>query len=309
MKVWRQLDNLPVFKNAILTIGTFDGVHLGHQKIINQLKQVALVYDGETVIVTFHPHPRKIIQHSGPPFHLLNTLSEKLHLLEMYGIDHVIVVPFDDNFAAQTAESYVKEFLVNRIHPHTIIIGYDHHFGKDRTGNYQTLERYGLEFGFQVKEIPEKILNEVTISSTKIREALLQGEAEKANRFLGHNYHFSGRIEKGQQLGRTLGYPTANINVPDEDKLIPSNGVYAVRVKLPDLQILGGMLNIGNRPTIAGGLTKTIEVNIFDFDQDIYHQHIEIELVHKMREELKFPSLEALKEQLAKDKLMALKLL
>lgn len=301
MRVFYDLNNLPEFNNAVVTIGTFDGVHLGHQKIITQLKGEAKKIIGETVIVTFYPHPRKIVHQEQKPFHLLNTLSEKIKLLESFGIDNVIVVSFNEAFAAQTAEEYVRGFLVEKTHPHTIIVGYDHRFGNGRTGDYHTLENYGKEFGFCVKEIPEKLLNEVTISSTRIREALIKGAVEGANQFLGYNFFFEGKVIRGNQLGRTIGYPTANLQIEETDKLIPANGVYAVRVTDKNDQIYGGMLNIGVRPTVDG--TKlSIEVNIFDFNKDIYGEILRVETIARLRDEIKFNSLDALKTQLAKDK-------
>lgn len=300
MHVYRDIHSLPDIKNAVITIGTFDGVHLGHQKIIDQLKKEAAKIAGETVIVTFYPHPRKIVHKEQAPLLLLTTLSEKLHLLESNGIDHVVVVPFNDEFASQTAASYVEDFLVAKLHPKVVIIGYDHKFGKDRLGNYTTLEHYGRIYDFTVIEIPEKILNEVTISSTEIRGAVKQGAVGKALNLLGHPYTVSGQVEKGNQLGRTIGYPTANIHVPEPDKLLPANGVYAVLVKTEEGQTLKGMLNIGIRPTI-GESPLTIEVHIFDFNQDIYGRHLRIEFIARLRDELKFNGLEPLKAALAQD--------
>jgi len=299
MRVLYDLENLPAFKNAVVTIGTFDGVHLGHQKIIAQLKEEAKQIGGETIIITFHPHPRKIVQHE--PLFLLNTLSEKLHLLRQSGIDNVIVVPFNEAFALQTADEYVKDFLVNKIHPHTIIIGYDHRFGKGRTGDYHTLEKYGTLLDFKVKEIPEEVLNEVAISSTQIRNALLAGKIDVANECLGYQYFLEGEVVKGKQIGRTIGFPTANIFIKDADKLIPAIGVYAVKV-FADNVTYGGMLGISLRPTIEESKKVSVEVNIFDFDKDIYDKKIRVEIIAWLREEVKFNSLDELKAALAKDK-------
>jgi riboflavin kinase/FMN adenylyltransferase len=305
MRVFYDLNNLVEFNNAIVTIGTFDGVHLGHQKVIAQLKEEARKINGETVIITFYPHPRKIIHQEQKPFHLLNSLAEKIKLLESFGVDNVVVVPFNEAFAAQTAEEYVQEFLMKKVHAHTIIVGYDHRFGKGRTGDYHTLENYGKQLGFRVKERPEKLLNEVIISSTKIREALMNGEVEVANQFLGYHFFFEGKVIRGDQLGRTIGYPTANLQIMGEDKLIPSNGVYAVRVIDKEGRSFEGMLNIGKRPTVDG--TKlSIEVNIFDFDLDIYGETLQVETITRLRDEIKFKDLDALIAQLAKDKETAL---
>lgn len=300
MHVYRDIQNLPPIKNAVITIGTFDGVHLGHQKIIDQLKKEAAKIDGETVIVTFYPHPRKIVHKEQSPLLLLTTLSEKLHLLESYGIDHVVVVPFNEDFASQTAASYVEDFLIAKLHPKVVIIGYDHKFGKDRKGDYTTLEHYGKAHQFTVLEIPGKVLDEVTISSTAVRGAIKEGDVAKALDLLGHPYTLSGQVVKGNQLGRKIGYPTANIHVPEADKLLPANGVYAVLVRTEDCKTLKGMLNIGIRPTI-GESPLTIEVNIFDFNQDIYGQHLTVEFIARLRDELKFDGLEPLIDALAQD--------
>lgn len=300
MHVYRDIQNLPPIKNAVITIGTFDGVHLGHQKIIDQLKKEAAKIDGETVIVTFYPHPRKIVHKEQSPLLLLTTLSEKLHLLESYGIDHVVVVPFNEDFASQTAAAYVEDFLIAKLHPKVVIIGYDHKFGKDRKGDYTTLEHYGKTHQFAVLEIPGKVLDEVTISSTAVRGAIKEGDVAKALDLLGHPYTLSGQVVKGNQLGRKIGYPTANIHVPEADKLLPANGVYAVLVRMDDYRSLKGMLNIGIRPTI-GESPLTIEVNIFDFNQDIYGQHLTVEFIARLRDELKFNGLEPLIDALAQD--------
>ena len=316
MKVYHDIQNLPQFRNAVITIGTFDGVHTGHQQIIAQLKQEAALINGETVIITFHPHPRKIV--SSKALYILNTLSEKIELLEAKGIDHLVVVPFDDGFAQQSAEDYVKNFLFEKFHPHTVIIGYDHRFGKGRQGDYHSLEEYGKLLGFLVKEIPEHVLNNITVSSTRIRESLLNSDIATANNYLGYDYFFEGVIMEGNKLGRTIGFPTANIKVEEPEKLIPGNGVYAVSAAIGSQvsaiienessqltahssQLLKGMMNIGVRPTVDG-TRRMIEVNIFNFDEDIYGQTIRVYVRHYLRGEVKFNGLEALKEQLAKDK-------
>lgn len=302
MRVFYDLDNLPAFKNAVVTIGTFDGVHLGHRKIIAQLKEEAARIGGETVIITFHPHPRKIVQHE--PLALLNTPDEKLHLLEQSLIDNVIVVPFNEAFAAQTAEEYVKDFLVGKIHPHTIIIGYDHRFGKGRAGDYHTLEAYGALLNFKVKEISQQVLHEVAISSTQIRKALFAGNIATAGECLGYPYFLEGEVVKGKQIGRTLGYPTANIAISDKDKLIPAIGVYAVKVII-DGRSYNGMLGISLRPTIEESKDVSIEVNIFDFDKDIYGKKIKVAIIAWLRAEEKFGNLDELKAALAKDEIDA----
>ncbi len=224
-------------------------------------------------------------------------------MLSNEGIDHLVVIPFDEAFAEQSAEAYISDFLVKRIHPHTIIIGYDHRFGKDRAGNYLMLEQYGETLGFEVKEIAEKVLNEVAVSSTRIRKALLEGDIETANILLGYNYFFEGKVIEGNQLGRTIGYPTANLAIENHEKLIPGNGVYAVKIKTGEA-CFKGMMNIGFRPTVDGS-RLAVEVNIFDFNRDIYHTAIRVYVKHFLRSEQKFSGLDALKAQLAQDKEMA----
>jgi len=322
MIVHNNIAQLPVFTNAIVTIGTFDGVHTGHQQIIQLMKQEAARVKGETVIVTFHPHPRKIIAGGGSAVLLLNTLEERIQLLEKAGIDHLVVTPFNEAFADQSAEAYIEDFLVKTFQPHTIIVGYDHRFGKGRKGDYTLLEAKAAEFNYHVKEIPAHMLQEIAISSTKIRTALLNGDIATANNCLGYTYFFSGKVAEGNKLGRTIGYPTANIEIEDEEKLIPGNGVYAVDVRRTMYDVrdnktsnklnnivhptsnivhLKGMMNIGTRPTVDG-TKRTIEVNIFDFDETIYGEKLTISLHKRLREEQKFNGLEALKAQLAKDK-------
>ena len=311
MFVHHRTDNLPAFRNAVITIGTFDGVHKGHQLIIDQLKQEANTIDGETVIITFHPHPRKIIGGKSGKLFLLTTLDERIRLLESAGIDHLVVVPFTDAFSAQDAAAYISDFLVNLFHPHTIIIGYDHRFGKDRQGDYNLLEDMSVKYNYAVKEIDEQVLNEVTISSTRIREALTKGDIATANAFLGYPYFFEGEVIHGDKRGRSIGYPTANLTVTDPDKLIPADGVYAVRVDLKVNNSTGpinGMMNIGFRPTVDS-LNHMIEVNLFDFNQDIYGKKIEVSMVQRIRGEQKFSGLDALQAQLKKDQQDAMNIL
>jgi len=311
MKVHRELaGSLPEFHKAVITIGTFDGVHLGHRQILAQLKEEAARIGGETVIITFHPHPRKIVSSVPGDIKLLNTLNEKITLLDAAGIDHLVVVPFDHVFANQTAEQYVKDFLYKYFKPHTVIIGYDHRFGKGREGNYQSMEQYGHALGFEVKEISQQLLNEIVISSTKIRHSLIENDVATANQFLGYPYFFEGMVIEGNKLGRTIGYPTANLHIASEEKLIPGNGVYAVTVMNRESSIvnLSGMMNIGVRPTVDGK-KKVIEVNIFYFDEDLYGQTLQVHVQHYLRGEVKFNGLDELKQQLQKDKLAAMAVL
>ncbi len=304
MQVHRNLEQLPSFKNAIITIGTFDGVHLGHQKIIRQLKEEAKQHDGETVIITFHPHPRKIVSSVPGDIRLLTTLDERIGLLEDSGIDHLVVVPFDNKFSNLTATEFINDFLFKNFNPHTLIIGYDHRFGKGRKGDYHLLEEYGTKLGFRVKEINEELLNEAIISSTKIRTALLEHDMETANKFLGYHYFFEGTVVEGNKLGRTIGYPTANLHIESEEKLIPADGVYACKVSMVNGEWSMekyGMMYIGNRPVI-GGKHRTIEVNIFDFDEDIYGNILKVYMYDFIRGDVPLNGMEELKAQLAKDK-------
>jgi riboflavin kinase/FMN adenylyltransferase len=321
MQVHRDIHNLPFFKNAAITIGTFDGVHSGHLQIINQLKKEAQRNNGETVIITFDPHPRMILnqQKDKPPIQLLNTLSEKIELLNKQGIDHLVIVPFTVEFSNQSADEYIADFLVSKFKPKIIIIGYDHRFGKNRTGDYKLMEKYQQTFNYEVKEIPQHVLHHVIISSTKIRQALKDGDIITANECLGYDYFFEGKVIKGNQLGRTLGYPTANLQINNENKLIPADGIYAVSVSIrkePNDFNAGfvagshylGMLSTGWRPTI-GDNKKMIEVNIFDFNKDIYGRDLRVYIKQFMRKELKLNSLDELKEQIAIDEINAKRIL
>lgn len=312
MKVFTDLSTLPVFKNAVITIGTFDGVHRGHQQIIRQLKQEAQKINGETVIITFHPHPRKIISSVPGDIKLLSTLKEKEFLLEKAGIDNLVIVSFNYQFANLSPEKYIEDFLMKNFRPHAIIIGYDHRFGKDRKGDFHLLEQKSKELGFAVKEIPEHILNATKISSTNIRQFLFESKIAEANGLLGYDYFFEGLVIEGNKLGRTIGFPTANLHIEDEEKLIPANGVYAVKIQIgnrePEAGNLPGMMNIGVRPTIDGK-KRMIEVNIFDFDDDIYGQTLQVQIHQYIRGEVKFNSLDELKTQLQKDKEASVKML
>ena len=330
MKVHYDIDNLPSFKNAILTIGTFDGVHMGHRQIIAKMKEEAASVDGETVIITFHPHPRKVVSSVFTGVRLINTLEEKLEILSTLDIDHVVIVPFTDAFANQSAEDYIKNFLVDKFHPHTIIIGYDHRFGKERKGDYLLLEEKAPVYNYLIKEIPKHVLDAIAISSTKIREAVINGKIEVADKLLGYNFFFCGIVVHGDKLGRKLGYPTANLKIENEEKIIPGNGIYAVYASVNSQEsevrsqdtgwrthnsqltthdsILKGMMSIGFRPTVDGK-KRVIEVNLFDFDKEIYGQTLKVYVKKYLREEVKFNSLEDLVKQIDKDKEESLKIL
>jgi riboflavin kinase / FMN adenylyltransferase len=319
MIVHTDIQQLPAFRNAVVTIGTFDGVHKGHQQILNMMTGEAKKVNGETAIITFHPHPRQVIAANQTELFLLNSLEEKILLLEKYGIDHLVITPFTEEFSLQPAEAYIEHFLVKTFRPHTIIIGHDHRFGKSRSGNFALLQQKAQEFNYQVKEIPEFMLQENTISSTIIRQSLQKGNIGTANECAGYPYFFSGTVVEGNKLGRTIGYPTANLQIKEEKKLIPGNGVYAVKIEVNGEWSKAngghssfnthnsyfGMMNIGIRPTVEG-VNRMIEVNIFDFDKDIYGKVITVHLYKRLRSEQKFNGLEELKEQLGRDKEMAL---
>jgi len=302
MKVHYNLQDLPPFLNGVITTGAFDGVHKGHQKIISRMQEIAAQIGGETIIITFHPHPRKVTSSIPGEIKQLTSLNERIQLLDKAGIDHLVVVPFDYHFSNLTAQAYVEEFLVEHFLPHTIIVGYDHRFGKGRLGNFDLLKTYGQDFNFSVEQINEQLVGDEIISSTLIREYLTEKNIGKANQLLGYAYFFEGFIVRGNQIGRTIGFPTANLHINDEEKLIPSNGVYAVRVKGACFgdRILDGMMNIGVRPTVDGH-KKVIEVNIFEFDEDIYEQTITVWVYDYIRGEVKFNGLDELKAQLNKD--------
>jgi len=307
MHIYHHIDEFTRLNNAIVTIGTFDGVHLGHRKIISGIKELAESTGGETVLLTFFPHPRMILHPEDESIKLINTIPEKAELLEQLGIDHLIITPFSRDFSNQSAEEYIRDVLVNKIGTKKIVIGYDHRFGKDRHGGLDDLLRLGPVYGFDVVEIPEQDINEVAISSTRIRSALLHGEIELANTCLGYPFFITGRIVRGDQIGRQLGYPTANIVIPETYKLIPSDGIFAAKVKIEGVKY-GGMAYIGTRPTI-NGIRRNIEVNIFDFDKEIYNQQVSMEFHNFVRGDMKFDSLDRLKAQIAKDKVEVEKLL
>jgi len=300
MKIYHNINEFNPVTNAVVTIGTFDGVHLGHRKIISKLKELADECGGETVILTFFPHPRMILHPEDESIKLLNTINEKAALLEELGIDHLIITPFSRDFSNQTPEAYIRDVLVQKIGTKKIVIGYDHRFGKDRQGGLDDLLKAGPVYGFDVVEIPEQDIYEVAISSTLIRNALLNGAIELANTFLGYPFFITGKVGRGDKIGRQIGYPTANIEIEESYKLIPDDGIFSAKVKV-DGVTYKGMAYIGTRPTIKG-VTRNIEVNIFDFDTEIYTQQVSMEFYNFVRGDIKFNNLDELKEQLAKDK-------
>src|SRR5437773_1303939 len=328
MKVHRDIDHLPPFRNAVITIGTFDGVHEGHRKIIEHLKQEAEKINGETVIITFHPHPRKVVSSAILGIRLINTLDEKIELLEKTGVNHLAIVPFTEVFANQQAEEYIRNFLIEKFHPHTIIIGYDHRFGRDRQGDYRLLEKMATTYKYVLKEIPKHMLDEIAISSTNIREAIIHGDIDTANKLLGYDFFFEGLVVDGDKLGRKLGYPTANLKIIDEEKIHLGDGIYAVYAELQtekgkwqmangkrqttnsplttDHSPFKGMMSIGFRPTVDAK-KRVVEVNIFDFDEEIYGETIRVYVKKYLRPEIKFNNLDELVKQIGLDKIESLK--
>jgi riboflavin kinase/FMN adenylyltransferase len=305
MKIYRNLEKLPTFKNAVLTIGSFDGVHIGHQQIIKKINNLATSIDGESVLITFHPHPRLVVSADSHNLRLINTLEEKAALLDQYKVDALIVAPFSKEFANQSPDDYIRGFLVEHFQPKIIVIGYDHKFGKNRAGNISYLRKFEEECQFKVIEISKQEVADIAVSSTKVRKALMSGEVHQAKNLLGHAFSLSGVVVKGLQLGSKIGFPTANVEVAEEHKLIPPDGIYAVYAYYDNV-IYGGMLYIGNRPTIDNNLKQTIEVNIFEFDMDIYGKELKIDFIEYLRADQKFDTLEELKLQLKKDETAAL---
>lgn len=303
MKIFNSIKSFSATKQTVVTIGTFDGVHVGHKKILEQLTKNAYDLNCESLVLTFFPHPRMVLQ-KDTEMKQLNTLDEKIELLDNLGIDNLIVHPFDKEFSRLTAEEFVKEILVDVFKVKKIIIGYDHRFGRNRTADINDLITFGATYGFDVEQISAEEVNEFSISSTKIRNALLEGNVELAATYLGYDYPLTGIVSKGKQLGRTIGYPTANIKIEEDYKLIPSNGVYIAKSTINGHMVYG-MMNIGTRPTVDG-TTQTIEINFFDFNQDLYNQTITVALLKRMRSEQKFESIDALKQQLGVDKENAL---
>ncbi|MFN5444979.1 MAG: bifunctional riboflavin kinase/FAD synthetase [Crocinitomicaceae bacterium] len=301
MKIYTDIEQFQSIKNPVLTIGTFDGVHVGHQKIIEKMKEIARKTNGETVIFTFFPHPRMVVNPANHGIQLIQSQEEKFEKLAKLGVDHVIVFPFTKAFSEITAAEFVSDILISKLNIHTIIVGYDHQFGKNREGNLTYLENKGKEFGFEVIEIPAHEINAVNVSSSKIRHALSEGDIETANHYLNGSFEIWGKVIHGNKLGRSIGFPTANIGVDDSLKIVPGKGVYAVTVSIDGGKALFGMMNIGVRPTVNQELKETIEVNIFDFKEDIYEKSVRVCLHKRIRNEHKFDGIASLTTQLKQD--------
>ncbi|MDF2448672.1 MAG: riboflavin kinase/FMN adenylyltransferase [Bacteroidota bacterium] len=302
MEIHRHISGFKSHSDSIVTIGTFDGVHLGHQKIIKRLVELKKKNGGQTVIFTFDPHPRKILFPEQRDLKLITTTVEKCELLKQYGIDHVLVFPFTREFSQMNAVDYVSNIISHGLKTKTLVIGYDHRFGSNREGNIDTLKDLASVYNFEVEEIPAQEINQLSVSSTRIRKSLEDGDVQTANEYLGYNFFITGKVVKGKQLGRTIGFPTANIYISDRDKLVPKIGVYAVNVILRE-KMFKGMLNIGYNPTTDFDRSIKTEVNIFDFDQNIYGETMKLEFVKRIRDEEKFANLEELKNALAQDKI------
>ncbi len=307
MKIFNSINDFSSPKKTVLTLGTFDGVHVGHRKILEKVTQNTDPGDSagkyESLVLTFFPHPRMVLQGKSD-VKLLNTISEKIELLENIGIQNLVIHPFDESFSRLTAEEFVKNVLVNQFHIQKIIIGHDHRFGRNRTANIDDLITFGKQYGFEVEQISVQEIKDVSISSTKIRKALTEGNIVLANEYLGYEYFLTGTILKGKQLGRTIGFPTANLTIEEDYKLIPRNGAYVVKSNI-DQKTVYGMMNIGYNPTLGEG-NLSIEIHYFDFDADLYEQKINVSLLEYLRPEQKFDSVDLLKQQLEKDKKKAI---
>lgn len=308
MRVFNDLNNLPSFRNAVVTIGSFDGVHLGHQQILQKVNDLANSIDGESIVITFHPHPRLVVYPRDESMKLITSIDEKVQLLERYHVDNVVVVPFTIEFSQLSADEYIEKFLVEKFHPRYIVVGYDHRFGLNRQGDLNYLKWHGPKGGYKVFEIPEHEVDDMAVSSSKIRTAMEKGDVAAARRLLGHPFTLTGMVIHGNKIGNKLGFPTANLDIRQKHKLAPPSGIYAVYV-LHNRQRYGGMLYIGSRPTLREYKNRTIEVNIFDFDKDIYGDKLQLELVERIRDDVQFGQLEELREQLRKDKITARKIL
>lgn len=307
MRVFQSLATLPKFKNAVITIGSYDGVHAGHQQIIKQVNDLAKAENGESVLITFHPHPRLIVNPNDTSLKLITSVNEKIEVLKKYGIDNVVITPFTKEFSQQTPIEYVRDFLVKNFEPKRIVIGYDHRFGNKRSGGIELLKELAFTYNYEVEEIEKHEVDNIAVSSTKIRAAILEGNVGIARKYLNHPFSMAGKVVHGKQIGRQIGYPTANLEVERQNKIIPKAGIYAVHIH-HNHQRYDGMLYIGHRPTL-NGQSQSIEVNLFDFDGDLYGQTLYVEFIEKVREDAKFDSLDALKRQITIDKENTVKVL
>ena len=302
MRIYKGIEDLGAFENSVVTIGTFDGVHLGHQKILSRLNNLAKENAGESILFTFYPHPRMVVFPDNHNLKLIQTIDEKIDALRDFGLDNLIIYPFTKEFSRLTAFEFVRDILVEKLKVKTLVIGYDHQFGRNREGDLEFLKESAKIFDFNVEEISAEEVQEVNVSSTKIRQSLLNGEIERTNEFLGRSFQCSGVVVEGQKIGRTIGFPTANIDLNNQHKILPKDGVYAVRAEINGI-FYNGMMNIGFNPTVLSkeSTEKKIEVHLFDFDADIYGEHMAVFLYRYIRNEKTFSNLEALKSQLKHD--------
>lgn len=307
LKVYHGVAEFKAPEFPIITTGTFDGVHTGHLDIINRLTQLAKLHNGESVVVSFYPHPRKVLN-PDVDIKLITTLDEKIEQLERAGIDHFVIIEFTKEFSRLTSLHFVRDVLVKQLNAKMLVIGYDHQFGRNREGSIQDLKEYAVTYDFEIEQIQAKTFEDINISSTKIRKALASGNMQIAQQYLGYSYSITGTVTHGQKLGQSIGFPTANVQLTDAQKVVPGNGVYAVNV-LVQGNTYGGMLNIGTNPTVSNGINQKIEVHIFDFNQDVYHKEITVVFIDRIRNEQKFDGIEALKSQLSADMDTAQKLL
>jgi riboflavin kinase/FMN adenylyltransferase len=302
VRIYKGIEDLGAFENSVVTIGTFDGVHLGHQKILSRLNNLAKENAGESILFTFYPHPRMVVFPENHNLKLIQTIDEKIDALRDFGLDNLIIYPFTKEFSRLTAFEFVRDILVEKLKVKTLVIGYDHQFGRNREGDLEFLKESAKIFDFNVEEISAEEVQEVNVSSTKIRQSLLNGEIERTNEFLGRSFQCSGVVVEGQKIGRTIGFPTANIDLNNQHKILPKDGVYAVRAEINGI-FYNGMMNIGFNPTVLSkeSTEKKIEVHLFDFDADIYGEHMAVFLYRYIRNEKTFSNLEALKSQLKYD--------
>ncbi|TDE17470.1 bifunctional riboflavin kinase/FAD synthetase [Dyadobacter psychrotolerans] len=304
MNIYHSLDAFEKLDFAVVTSGTFDGVHIGHKKILSRLREISQLSGGETVVLTFWPHPRTVVSEDSQSLQLLSTIEEKIELFAQLGIDHLAIIPFTRSFSELSSEDFIHQILVDKIGTKKLVIGYDHRFGKNREGSFEFLKQNCSQYGFEVEEIPRQDIEDMAISSSRIRKALVTGQIHEANELLGRQYNISGTVVKGKQLGRTIGFPTANVHPDESYKLIPQNGVYVIKATYKD-ETFKGMLNIGVRPTVDG-TSKTIEAHLFDFDKEIYGEELQLELLHYLRPEQKFDGLPSLMARIKLDREEAL---
>ncbi len=308
MKIHHQSLSFPRPSQAVVTTGTFDGVHLGHKTIVDRLIESARQIEGESVVVTFDPHPRQVLYPNDQSLKLLQSIEEKAARLEALGVDHLLVLKFDKAFSELSSDTFIRNILVDAVGTRKLVVGYDHHFGKNREGSFESLRKQGLIHGFTVEEIPAHDIDQVSVSSTAIRKALMLGDIKTANSYLGYAYSLSGEVVQGNQMGRQLGFPTANLRISNPLKLIPAIGVYAVTVVIQN-RTFNGMLNIGYRPTLTEDLMLTSEVHILDFSEDIYGESIQVRFMDRLRDEKRFTGKDELIQQLQEDRFQVAQLL